>query len=322
MATVARVEELVHMRLRPRLAGEGSKGEIDSLFAVLSTELKSADEALRGERSAWFGALSSFFIVVREGLEAVLLVAAMVAYLSRSTDMRSQRTHVYAGAAFGVFVSLLTWLAARTLIPMSGGSRELMEGITALIAVAVLLYVSHWIFRRTYMGQWKNFLNSRVQKAVGAGSGLTLAGLSFAAVYREGFETVLFYEALLVDQPGAAVALGFGAGAAVIAAVGFAIIYAGLRLPLRLVFRATNAVLLFLSVAILGKGLYNLQEAGLFSPHPLTWLPNSEFLRQVLGFYPLAETLLAQLALVTLVVVMYVIYRLRGELSSQPVRSQ
>jgi high-affinity iron transporter len=219
-------------------------------------------------------------------------------------------------------VSLLTWLAARTFIPMSGGSRELMEGITALVAVAVLLYVSHWIFRRTYMGQWKNFLNSRVQKAVGAGSGLTLAGLSFAAVYREGFETVLFYEALIVDQPGTAVALGFGAGAAVIAAVGFAIIRAGLRLPLRLVFRATNAVLLFLSVAILGKGLYNLQEAGLFSPHPITWLPNSEFLRQVLGFYPLAETLLAQLALVTLVVVMYVIYRLRGELSIQPVRTQ
>ena len=107
--------------------------------------------------------------------------------------------------------------------------------------------------------------------------------------------------------------LGFASGAVVIAAVGFGIICMGLRLPLQIVFRATNAVLLFLSVAILGKGLYNLQEAGLFNPHPLEWLPNSDLLRQVLGFYPIAETLLAQLALITLVAVMYVIYRRRAQ---------
>jgi high-affinity iron transporter len=219
---------------------------------------------------------------------------------------------VYGGAIAGLALTFVTWGAARTLIPISGGNRELLEGITALVAVVVLLYVSHWIFRRTYMREWKEFIESGMKKAVVTGSGFALASLSFAAVYREGFETVLFYEALLVDQPGSSVALGFFAGALVIAFAGVAIIRAGVKLPLKMVFGATTIVLLVLSVAILGKGLYNLQEAGVFSPHPLEWLPSSELLGTVFGFYPLAETVLAQLALVTLVVGMYLVYRRRG----------
>ncbi len=310
--SVAKVERLVHGQLKPMLAGNADRDRIDSLFAVLGTELTSADASMRGDRSGWFGVLSSFLIIVREGLEAVLLIAAMVAYLSRSSETRAQRKNVYAGAAAGLVATFATWIVARTLLPITGGGRELMEGITALIAVAVLLYVSHWIFQRTYIGGWKNFLHGKVARAISAGSGLAIAGLSFAAVYREGFETVLFYQALVADLPASSVLLGFASGAVVIAAVGFGIIRLGVKLPLQIVFKATTAVLLFLSVAILGKGLYNLQEAGLFNPHPLEWLPNSAVLRQVLGFYPIAETLLAQLALITLVVVMYWVYRRRA----------
>ena len=261
-ASVARVEELVHMRLRPKLSGQADKHEVDSLFAVLSSELVKANETPAGGRSAWFAILSSFLIIVREGLEAVLLVGAMIAYLSRSPEVRWLRNHAWAGAGAGIVFSLLTWIAARTLMPISGGNRELMEGITALIAVAVLLYVSHWIFRRTYMGEWKEFLQGKVEGAVKQGSGLAIAGVAFAAVYREGFETVLFYEALLVDLPGSSVATGFVAGALLITIVGVAIIRLGLKLPLKLVFRATNGVLLFLSVAILGKGSTTFRKPG------------------------------------------------------------
>lgn len=310
---VASVEELVHMRLRPALAAGADPQKVDSLFTALAVQLERAHESLGGDRSVWFGVISSFLIIVREGLEAALLIAAMIAYLSRSEDVRSQRKHVYAGAAVAVVASLATWLVARTLIPIAGGSRELMEGVTALVAVAVLLYVSHWIFRRTYMGEWKNYLHGKVVRAVTAGSGAAIAFVSFAAVYREGFETVLFYQALLVDLPVSSVVSGFGAGAVVILALSFGIIRLGLKLPLRIVFRATNAVLLFLSIAILGKGLYNLQEAGLFNPHPLEWLPSNEVLRHVIGYYPMVETLLAQAALITLIFVMYVVYRRRSD---------
>jgi FTR1 family protein len=311
-ATVARVEELVHMRLRPALTGKESADRVDPHYSALIAKLSEARDGVAMGHSAWFAAASSFSIILREGLEAVLLLAAMIAFLSRSADLRKYTRSVYLGAAAGVALSVGTWGLARTLIPISGGNRELLEGITALIAVAVLLYVSHWIFRRTYVGEWREYLDGKIKQASGTGSGLAIASLSIAIVYREGFETVLFYEALLVDLPGSSVALGFAGGAALVLAAAFAIIRAGVRLPIKLVFRATNFILLFLSVVIVGKGLYSLQEAGLFSPHPVSWLPNSDLLRQVLGFYPLAETLLAQLLLVSLVVVMYPIYRRKG----------
>jgi high-affinity iron transporter len=311
-ATVARVEELVHMRLRPALTGKADAEKVDPLYAALLQKLSEAQAGLGAGHSLWFAALSSFSIIMREGLEAVLLLAAMIAFLSRSEELRRYKRSVYAGAFTGVLLSVATWGVARTLLPISGGNRELLEGITALIAVAVLLYVSHWIFRRTYVGEWREYLDGQIKKAAGTGSGVAIAGLSIAIVYREGFETVLFYEALLVDLPGSWVALGFAAGASLVLAAAYAIIRAGVRLPIKMVFRATNLILLFLSVVIVGKGLYSLQEAGLFSPHPVEWLPNSEVLRQVLGFYPLAETLLAQLLLVTLVVVMYLVYRRKG----------
>jgi len=158
---------------------------------------------------------------------------------------------------------------------------------------------------------WKHYLRAHAGQAVARGSALAMAALAFAAVYREGFETVLFYQALQYDVGTRAILAGFVPGALLITAVGFGIVRFGVALPLRRVFAVTNALLLYLAFTFLGKGIYNLQEAGVFSAAPLGWVPDRQVLRQLLGIYPVAQTLLAQAAFLLVVALTYGLHRAR-----------
>ncbi|HUP88952.1 MAG TPA: FTR1 family protein [Longimicrobiales bacterium] len=319
---VDRVEKTIHLQVRPAIKQQADAAVITSLLGDISQDLQHADQFLAKGGSAWFAVVNSFVIVVREGLEAVLLIAALLTYLTAIGAEKKHRRQIYAGMGAGVVASMLTWFVASTLLPITGANRELLEGFTALASVAVLLYVAHWLFQKTYIHDWKDYLRNRLGGAVTRGSAMAMATLAFAAVYREGFETVLFYQALAFDSGVGAVLAGFIPGALVIAAIGFAIIRAGMKLPLKKVFAGTNAVLMYLAFVFIGKGLYNLQEGGLYSPHPLP-LPDHPALRQLLGFYPLIETIAAQLVFVVLLVATYVYYRRRikdapGQQNAQP----
>jgi FTR1 family protein len=297
---VGRIERVIHLALRPSIRGGSPAPEVDATFAALYADLALADSQLSSGASFWFGAVNAFAIIFREGLEAVLLIGAILAYMARTAVGTRHRRQVWLGVAGGIAASVATWILAVTLVPVSGASREMVEGVTALVAVAVLLYVSHWLFQKTYIHDWKAYLQEHVGRAMTRGSALAMAGLAFAAVYREGFETVLFYQALMFDAGAAAVLAGFAPGILVILAIGYGIVRLGLKLPLKRVFAVTGSVLLYLAFVFIGKGLYNLQEAGVFAPHPLGWAPDHEALRQLLGFFPLAETILAQSAFVVL----------------------
>jgi FTR1 family protein len=307
-AVTREVESLIHLRLRPQLARSAPAAEVAATFEALYASLAKADVALAGGTTFWFGAANAFVILVREGLEAVLLIAAILAYLKGSGAPVREQKRVFAGAGLGIAATFATWLAARTILPVSGAGREMMEGVTALVAVAVLLWVSHWLFQKTYMDDWKTYLRSKVGQAVTTGSALAMAGLAFAAVYREGFETVLFYQALMFDASSTAVLAGFVPGLALIVGLGIAVLRLGVRLPLRTLFGITNFILLYLAFVFLGKGIYNLQEAGVFAPRPIGWLPDHGALRQLLGFYPLAETVLAQAGFLSLLAATWVFY--------------
>ena len=315
---VGKIERTIHLQLRPALkAGAPSAA---ATFDVLAAQLAEADRFIARGGSFWFGAFNSLIIIVREGLEAVLLVGALLAYLTATRAAASDRRRIWLGAGAGIVASVLTWVVARTLMPMSGASRELMEGVTALVAVGVLLYVSHWLFQKTYIHDWKEYLRDHLGSAVGRGSALAMMGLAFAAVYREGFETVLFYQALVLDVGSKAVLTGFVPGVLLIAAVGYGIIRAGMKLPLKRVFTVTNAILLYLAFVFLGKGIFNLQESGAFSAHPITWLPAHPALQQIFGFYPLVETIAAQLGLAVLLGAVLVVYR--GKVAKRGAQSQ
>jgi high-affinity iron transporter len=313
---VDRVEKLIHLQLRPAMARNADNATVTGLIGSLDAELQTADNFLSRGGNRWFAVINSFVIIVREGLEAVLLIAALLAYLAATGAAAKHRRQIYAGMLAGVVATIATWFVASTLLPISGANRELLEGVTALLAVAVLLYVAHWLFQKTYIHDWKDYLRTRLDSAVTRQSALAMAALAFAAVYREGFETVLFYQALSFDAGVGPILMGLIPGAIVITLIGVAIIRAGVKLPLKKVFAGTNAVLMYLAFVFIGKGIYNLQEAGVFAPHPLH-VPDNPALRQLLGFYPLVETVAAQLVFVVLLTATYLWYRARARRNAQ-----
>jgi FTR1 family protein len=312
----SRVEHLIHVEIRPAIERGESPARVAGLINAANNELIAADAHLSGGGSFWFAAINSFFIILREGLEAVLLVAALLGYLAATGASKKHRRQIFGGVGMGVVASIMTWGLARTLIPINGANRELIEGLTALIAVVVLLYVSNWLFQKTYIHDWKNYLREKLNTAVSSKSAFAMMLLAFAAVYREGFETVLFYQALAFDSSPAAVLSGFLPGLVLILAIGFLIIRAGTKLPLKQMFAVTNSILVYLAFVFVGKGLYNLHEAGVFAARQLP-LPDVQALRLLFGWYPLLETTVAQAAYLTLIAGTFLYYKRRIAAAAQ-----
>jgi high-affinity iron transporter len=203
------------------------------------------------------------------------------------------------GAAVGA--SLLTAVALETIFVLSPSHREGLEGGTMVVATAVLFYVSYWLLSKMEVVKWNHFVKSKVQDALDSGSALALASAAFLAVYREGFETVLFYKALFVAGAGATmpVLAGIAAGSVILVGVYVAINRFGVRLPLKPFFAVTSAFLYYMAFVFAGKGVAELQEGGLIGTTILSWAPRVPGL----GIYPTAESLGAQAVLVVLAIV-------------------
>lgn len=267
-----------------------------AVFALFSVSFHGAAFADAGPSSAAAatGAVAfagSFSIIVRESLEALLIIAAMIAALTAAGEKKSVRL-VHFGWAAAVAAGLATWLVSVTAVRISGAQAEMMEGVTSLLAAAVLFYVSHWMISKIEAGKWKEYIEARMKAAAGTGSGLALAAVAFLAVYREAFETVLFYQALLFQAGESAgfVVWGFVAGAAASVALAFAIFRFSVRLPVRRLFSVTGLFLYALSFTLAGKGVHELQEVGLISETVAGFVPRLD----ALGIYPTYESFLPQ----------------------------
>ena len=176
-----------------------------------------------------------------------------------------------------------------------------MEGFTMLAAAAVLIFVGFWLIAKVEVHRWKAFVATQAQRAVKSGSAIVLASAAFLAVYREGFETVLFYKALLITSDGQGI--GLIVAGAVVATVALIAVYLaverfGMRLPLRSFFAVTSAGLLYLAFAFAGRGIAELQESALIHTTFIEWMPRVPWL----GVYPTMEALLLQSAIVSLIV--------------------
>ena len=296
--------ETAFASLRTRAAGGATPAELDALRRPLDAGLESAERALGDQDSPFNLFVQSFIIMLREGLEAILIVGALMTFLVKMGASRRRRDiHVGVGAAIGA--SLLTAIALETVFVLSAAHREALEGATMVVATAVLFYVSYWLLSKMEVVKWNKFVKSKVQDALDSGSALALASAAFLAVYREGFETVLFYKALFVA--GAAggtmpIVGGILAGSVVLVGVYIAINRFGVRLPLKPFFAVTSAFLYYMAFVFAGKGIAELQEGGLVGTTVLSWAPRAP----ALGIYPTAESLGAQgllllLALVALV---------------------
>ena len=277
----------------------GTTGNVDAQAAVVRLLLNRADAALkRGPLSAVTSFFSALLIFVREGLEALLVVAGIVSVLIRA-DRRDALPYVHIGWIGACVLGLMTWLIATYLVSVSGASREVTEGVSALLAALMLVYVGYWLHTRSAAGAWQRFIREHVGSALAKRSLWMMAALAFVSVYREIFETVLFYQALWIEagaRARAAVLGGVAAGALTLAAIGYALLRYGIKLPVGAFFATTAALLCALAVVMAGEGIHSLQEAGTLASTPVDW-PTVSWL----GVFPTLQTLLAQLIIAILI---------------------
>ena len=286
-------------------------------------EAESRSGAVSEKKSvSWYKFTSAFGILLREGLEAILVIAAIIAYLKKSGRQMSMRP-VYYGALAGILASAVAAVALYFIkeAAVEGGmAQELVEGITALIAVCVLFYVSNWMISKSEAAAWTGYLDRKVQTGVERRSAITLAFTAFLAVFREGAEVVLFYQPLLFGDDATHVNMviwGFLAACAVLVVVYIVITKLSVKLPIKVFFTATSILMAVMCVAFLGSGIKELAEGGAFEVVArLEWIPENEIL-QVLGIYPYMETLGPQLILTVILIVTFLIAHYRARLAAQ-----
>jgi high-affinity iron transporter len=283
-------------------ATQGPGPDLDGARTRLTAGLDRVDGVLGEGLSPVNLFIQSFVIMLREGLEAILIVGALMTFLAKMGAADRQR-HVNAGVLAAIGASLLTALALETVFHLSSAHQEALEGLTMVAATAVLFYVSYWLLSKMEVVKWNHFVKSKVHDAVGSGSALALASAAFLAVYREGFETVLFYKALIISAGPTAgvtpIAGGMLLGALLLVGVYIAVNRFGVRLPLKPFFAVTSAFLYYMAFVFAGAGIAELQEGGFVPVTPVSWAPRIP----ALGIHPTVETLAAQGVLIALALV-------------------
>ncbi|CAN5282760.1 cytochrome c/FTR1 family iron permease [soil metagenome] len=237
--------------------------------------------------STFFGA---FTILLREGLEALLIVVAMIAFL-RKAERGTELPYVHAGWIGALLAGALTWAVATFAIGISGASRELTEGFGSLFAAVVLLSVGIWMHGKSQADRWQRYIREKMARAIPGNSGWFLFGLAFVVVYREVFETILFYAALWTQGNGGVLLAGAGSACLMLAAIAWAMLRYSRTLPIAQFFRYSAWLMAVLTVVLAGKGVAALQEAGIIDIAPIASVPRIS----MLGIYPTLQSVLAQL---------------------------
>ncbi|MBQ6347538.1 MAG: FTR1 family iron permease [Clostridia bacterium] len=291
--------------------------------AAAAAEAGQTEEAVEEEKPSdprLLTFLGAFGIIVREGLEAILVIAAIIAYLKKSGNPNKSLKNVYIGAVCGIAASfvaaaVLAW--AKRAFTSAGMAQEIIEGITALIAVCVLFYVSNWMISKAEAASWSRYIDGRVQSSLEQGSSFALAFTAFLSVFREGAEVVLFYQPMLSEGNPGMVWAGFGVGCVVLVFVYLAITKLSVRLPLKVFFTATSILMAVMCVSFLGSGIKELAEGNVFDLSlRVPGIPENDVI-QVFGIYPYLETLVPQLILSIILLVTFMMAHYRGKLDAQ-----
>ena len=261
--------------------------------------------------------LGSFLIILREGLEAILIVGAIIAYLVKSGNKKGV-VPVYIGSVFAIVCSfilagIMNWLLSKSAEYHM--SQEIIEGIAALTAVVVLFYVSNWMISKSESAAWSSYIEGKAAVGVSRGSMFTLGFTAWLAVFREGAEVIMFYQPMLKEDHPDKVWAGFLIGVAVLVIVFLVIRFLSVRLPIGPFFTATSILMAAMAISFLGAGIKELMEGGVFdnvewalsSPPWLSWIPYNDTL-DVLGIYPLVGTIVPQLVLLAITIITFVVH--------------
>ena len=293
-ASFGRALEALFTEYRNAIKQGVAPEEIEKRRAEIETRLDRAGEILahNDDYSAIYFFLNSALIIVREGLEATLVLAAILAML-KVTGATDAVRYIHLGWVLALFAGALTWLATQTVLTFSGQNRETMEGFISVFAAVALFYVGYWLHTKSEARKWQAFIRGKVENVLSGKKLLGLVGISFFAVYREAFEVVLFYQALWLQNENGhhLIISGFIAGLALLALLTLGILKLGLNVPLKYFFGATGTLLYIVAFVFAGNGIKELQAAGWVSTTPLKFPPQAP----LLGIYPTVETVAAQM---------------------------
>jgi high-affinity iron transporter len=294
--------EIKFSELRNLVQAHAPYGQVESKVVEIRRGLDESERLVSGTGilAPTIAFSTSFSIIFREGLESALIIGAILTYLEASRNNRFNK-HVYYGIVIAIGATAVTWFIAEFIIDISGASRELIEAIAGVSAVAVLFWVSFWVLNRIETKRWIEFVKAKVWKATTTGSIMVFVLLSFFTVYREGFETVLFYQAILsfAKYMEWYVVAGLVIGLAVIVATAVVVRKLGRRLPLKVLFALTMGIGAYMSIAFMGNAVREFQELGYISTtHLIGIVPRLDInLASMTGIHPTVETIVAQIAL-------------------------
>ncbi|MDR0389560.1 MAG: FTR1 family iron permease, partial [Spirochaetaceae bacterium] len=270
--------------------GEDARESLSLLAGLLKEDAAQLDSKTE---NAWGVLLGSLLIILREGFEAIIIVGAIIAYLVKSGN-KDKVPAVYWGSVIALgFSVVMAWVFNILTGNASGQNQEIIEGLTMLLAVVVLFYVSNWMVSKAEAEAWSGYIESKVKSSLARGSIFSLAFAAFLAVFREGAETILFYQALLAGNNGHVnmIWLGLGIGSVLLVVIYLLIRLLSARIPLKPFFLGTSILLFIMSVSFVGSGIKELQEGSVVS---VTMLPVN-FTVDILGIYPTLETMIPQI---------------------------
>ena len=301
---------------------EGNFGEVVALMKAgvsverlqqaadnLGANLDAALEKTSGSSSPWALFVYALTIILREGFEALIIVAAVVAYLLK-TGNEKRMSIVYSSLGVAVVLSfVMAWIMNLIFAGAAGQKREVMEGAVMLIAVGLLFYVGFWLLSNAGAKKWSKYIQSHVSESISAGSAKALWWTVFLAVFREGAETVLFYQALIFDAKDSAgysmIALGFVVGLIVLLVTYYVFKIFAIKIPIKPFFLVTSAIIFYMSIVFVGKGLMEFVEGKIFVPTKIEGFPTIEWL----GIYPYYESLVPQAIMIAALIIGVIIMK-------------
>ncbi|TWD94504.1 high-affinity iron transporter [Neobacillus bataviensis] len=244
--------------------------------------------------SLWDAAL----ILLREGLEGLLVVATLIAFLKKM-GQSAQQKWIWSGVVAGILASAVLAVIINIVFSqfVAASSREYIEGITGVVAVVMMLTVGAWLHNKSSIGNWNKYINQQMQQAIAKGSLMSFAFISFLSVFREGAETIIFYTGITPYISLAELVMGICLALVLLVIAGFAIIHYSVKIPIRLFFRTATILIYFLAFKILGISIHALQISDVLSTTTVERLPFIDWL----GLYPTYETTLPQILLLLII---------------------
>ena len=278
----------------PIIMVKGTEKQYQDQLQGLITELSQIDT------KAKYTFIDAMFILLREGVEALLIVLALVSSLKAANQKKGLRW-VYAGAAAGILASVVIAFILQALFPAvsSGTNREILEGFVGIFAVLMMIGIGFWLHSKSSLKSWKNYIDRKMDVVLSTGSFISMFVLSFLAVFREGAETILFYVGILPLISLQNLITGVVSAILILIVIALVLIYASSKIKIHQVFFILTWTIYFLAFKMLGTSIHMLQVVGILPLHVIHFIPTVE----VLGIYANIEVFISQLILIIIIMI-------------------